>query len=80
MADTPGFSQLDFNELGIDEIGTCFREFAERSSSCKFRGCTHTHEPQCAVLEAKEQGLIAVSRYDNYVAFMTEWKENKRRY
>ncbi len=80
MADTPGFSQLDFNELGIDEIGTCFREFVERSSSCKFRGCTHTHEPQCAVLEAKEQGLIAVSRYDNYVAFMTEWKENKRRY
>lgn len=80
MADTPGFSQLDFAELGIDEIGSCFREFAELSSACKFRGCTHTHEPQCAVLEAKEQGRIAVSRYDNYASFMTEWKENKRRY
>ncbi|MFB9279857.1 ribosome small subunit-dependent GTPase A [Cohnella cellulosilytica] len=80
LADTPGFSQLDFAELGIDEIGSCFREFAQRSSSCKFRGCTHIHEPQCAVLEAKEQGLIAASRYDNYVGFMAEWKDNKRRY
>jgi len=80
MADTPGFSQLDFAELGIDEIGSCFREFAEWSSSCKFRGCTHTHEPKCAVLKAKEQGLIAQSRYDNYVDFMAEWKEIKRRY
>ncbi|RKP55381.1 ribosome small subunit-dependent GTPase A [Cohnella endophytica] len=80
MADTPGFSQLDFAELGIDEIGSCFREFRELSHSCKFRGCTHTHEPHCAVLQAKEQGLVATSRYDNYVGFMTEWKETKRRY
>ncbi|MFC4598849.1 ribosome small subunit-dependent GTPase A [Cohnella hongkongensis] len=80
LADTPGFSQLDFAELGIDEIGSCFREFAERAPNCKFRGCTHIHEPQCAVLEARAQGRIAASRYDNYVSFMTEWKENKRRY
>lgn len=80
MADTPGFSQLDFAELGIDEIGSCFREFAELSSSCKFRGCTHTHEPHCAVIQAKEAGSVATSRYDNYVNFMTEWKETKRRY
>ncbi|WP_239617169.1 ribosome small subunit-dependent GTPase A [Cohnella mopanensis] len=80
MADTPGFSQLDFAELGIDEIGSCFREFAKLSATCKFRGCTHTHEPHCAVLQAKDQGIIGESRYDNYVNFMTEWKENKRRY
>ncbi|WP_256761505.1 ribosome small subunit-dependent GTPase A [Cohnella sp. WQ 127256] len=80
MADTPGFSQLDFGELGIDEIASCFREFRELPSSCKFRGCSHTHEPHCAVLQAKEQGLIAESRYNNYVSFMTEWKEIKRRY
>ncbi|BBI34523.1 ribosome small subunit-dependent GTPase A [Cohnella abietis] len=80
MADTPGFSQLDFGELGIDEISSCFREFRELPSSCKFRGCTHTHEPHCAVLQAKERGEIAESRYNNYVSFMTEWKEIKRRY
>jgi ribosome biogenesis GTPase len=80
MADTPGFSQLDFAELGIDEIGSCFREFRQLSQECKFRGCTHTHEPHCAVLQAKEQGKIAESRYSNYVSFLTEWKEIKRRY
>jgi ribosome biogenesis GTPase len=80
MADTPGFSQLDFAELGIDEIGSCFREFRELSAECKFRGCTHTHEPHCAVLQAKEKGKILDSRYDNYVSFMAEWKETKRRY
>jgi len=80
LADTPGFSQLDFAELGIDQIGDCFREFKVLSSGCKFRGCTHIHEPSCAVLEAKEQGTIADSRYENYVSFMTEWKEKRRRY
>ncbi len=80
MADTPGFSQLDFGELGIDEIGSCFREFRQLSQACKFRGCTHTHEPHCAVLQAKERGEISESRYDNYVSFMTELKETKRRY
>ncbi|MBO9598315.1 MAG: ribosome small subunit-dependent GTPase A [Cohnella sp.] len=80
LADTPGFSQLDFAELGIDQIGDCFREFKELSSGCKFRGCTHIHEPACAVLEAKEQGKIADSRYGNYLSFMAEWKEKRRRY
>ncbi|RED65919.1 ribosome small subunit-dependent GTPase A [Cohnella lupini] len=80
MADTPGFSQLDFGELGIDEIGSCFREFRELSGQCKFRGCTHTHEPHCAVQNAKERGEIAESRYQNYVSFLAEWKEIKRRY
>jgi ribosome biogenesis GTPase len=80
MADTPGFSQLDFGELGIDEIGSCFREFRELASECKFRGCTHIHEPHCAVLQAKGRGEIAESRYNHYLSFMTEWKEIKRRY
>lgn len=80
VADTPGFSQLDFAELGIEEIGSCFREFRELSAECKFRGCTHTHEPKCAVVAAKEEGRIAASRYNNYVDFMAEWKENRRRY
>lgn len=80
LADTPGFSQLDFAELGIDQIGACFREFQALSAGCKFRGCTHIHEPSCAVLEAKAQGTIASSRYAHYLSFMAEWKETRRRY
>ncbi|PZD93254.1 ribosome small subunit-dependent GTPase A [Paenibacillus sambharensis] len=80
IADTPGFSQLDFQELGIEELGSCFREFRELSSDCKFRGCTHVHEPECAVREALEAGRVAASRYDNYLQFLAELKEKKRRY
>lgn len=80
VADTPGFSQLDFQELGIDEIGSCFREFRELAQGCKFRGCTHIHEPGCAVLAELERGGITESRYRHYKEFMTEWKEKARRY
>lgn len=80
VADTPGFSQLDFQELGIEEIGSCFREFRELASGCKFRGCTHIHEPGCAVLAELAEGGIAESRYRHYKEFMIEWKEKARRY
>ncbi len=80
IADTPGFSQLDFAELGIEEIGSCFREFRELMSGCKFRGCTHIHEPGCAVVQAVEQGFAAKSRYEHYKEFMAERKEKPRRY
>lgn len=80
VADTPGFSQLDFLELGVEELSVCFREFSERSADCKFRACTHIHEPDCKVRDAVESGEIARSRYSSYVQFMEEMKEKKRRY
>jgi len=80
VADTPGFSQLDFAELGIVELGNCFREFRALSAGCKFRGCTHIHEPACAIREAVEQGAVAAGRYAHYTAFMMEWNEKPRRY
>ncbi|SET36470.1 ribosome small subunit-dependent GTPase A [Paenibacillus sp. NFR01] len=80
VADTPGFSQLDFLELGVEELSVCFREFSAYAEECKFRGCSHLHEPGCKVIEAKEAGEIAESRYEHYKQFYTEMKEKKRRY
>ncbi|GGG12881.1 ribosome small subunit-dependent GTPase A [Paenibacillus abyssi] len=80
VADTPGFSQLDFTELGVEELSSSFREFRPYAEACKFRGCTHVHEPGCKVLEAYHEGAIEASRYDHYVLFLTEMKEKKRRY
>jgi len=80
VADTPGFSQLDFQELGVEELSTCFPEFRERAGGCKFRGCTHTHEPSCAVLEALASGEIATSRHEHYLLFLAEMNDKKRRY
>ncbi|SFS60640.1 ribosome small subunit-dependent GTPase A [Paenibacillus sp. 453mf] len=80
VSDTPGFSQLDFLEIGVEELSDCFREFREYAGGCKFRGCTHTHEPGCEVIRAKEEGRIAESRYTHYVQFLEEMKDKKRRY
>ncbi len=80
VADTPGFSQLNFTQLGVDDLGSCFREFNEYADGCKFRGCTHLHEPGCKVIEALETGEIADTRYKHYQQFYQEMKDEKRRY
>lgn len=80
VADTPGFSQLDFLELGVEELSSCFREFRALADDCKFRGCSHLHEPGCRVREALERGEVAASRYEHYVQFQQEMKDKKRRY
>jgi len=80
VADTPGFSQLDFNELGISDLGYGFIEIRQHAVNCKFRGCTHVQEPSCAVREAVANGEIEQSRYDHYILFLNEMNEQKRRY
>jgi ribosome biogenesis GTPase len=81
VADTPGFSQLDFAQIEeAEQLSSCFREFQQYTAGCKFRGCLHQHEPDCKVIEARERGDIAASRYEHYLHFLTEIKERKRRY
>lgn len=80
VADTPGFSSLDFNEIEAEELSYCFPEMKERSADCKFRGCTHTSEPKCAVKEAVDSGKIAGYRYEHYLSFLEEIRERKPRY
>lgn len=81
VADTPGFSNLEFPvELEVEEMRWCFPEFVERHDDCKFRGCAHLNEPGCAVKAAVEAGEIASTRYENYVTFMAELNDRQRRY
>ncbi|KIL41135.1 GTPase RsgA [Gordoniibacillus kamchatkensis] len=80
VADTPGFSQLDFAEIEAESLGACFREFGELAERCKFRGCLHVHEPDCRVREAAGTGDIAESRYEHYVQFLQMIRERPRRY
>jgi ribosome biogenesis GTPase len=81
VADTPGFSSLDFMQVAeAEDLSGCFKEFQQYCGECKFRECLHMHEPECRVIEAKEQGLISASRYKHYVHFLNEIKERKRRY
>lgn len=80
IADTPGFSQLDFSGIEAEELSACFPEMARLAGACKFRGCLHRSEPDCAVMEAAADGRIAESRYRHYLQFLEEIQTTKRRY
>ncbi|RNA69643.1 ribosome small subunit-dependent GTPase A [Alteribacter keqinensis] len=80
VADTPGFSSLDFEGMDVEGLTYCFPEMRKRMNDCKFRGCTHINEPKCAVKEAVEAGTVAKGRYNHYLQFAEEIKNQKRRY
>lgn len=80
VADTPGFSSIDFLEMTLDELPKNFPEFVEASEYCKFRECHHIKEPKCEVKHRVEQGEILQSRYDDYLQFYEEIKNRKPMY
>ena len=80
IADTPGFSSIDYEVSQADELNQAFPEIAGLSRSCKFRTCTHTHEPGCAVKPAVEDGQIASFRFDNYLQFLSEIENRRETY
>jgi len=80
VADTPGFSSLDFIDIEMEDLSFCFPEMRERLNDCKFRGCLHDKEPQCAIKAAVNEGEIANYRYENYLSFLNEIRNRKPRY
>lgn len=80
VADTPGFSSLDFQKcerILKDDLPYCFREFVEYLPYCKFSTCSHTSDKGCAVLKAVEDGKISESRHNSYVSMYEEVKNYK---
>lgn len=80
VADTPGFSSIDFFDLEVTDLPKMFPEFVVLQDACRFRECSHTHEPDCAVKEALAEGKIAQIRYDNYLLFLQELKNQRPTY
>ena len=78
IMDTPGFSSLYVTDIEKEELKYYFPEFAPYEGRCRFQGCDHIHEPDCAVKQAAEEGKIHPSRYQNYVAFYEELKGQRR--
>ena len=72
LLDTPGFTSFYVEDMDKEELRHYFREFIKYEGTCRFQGCTHTHEPGCAVLEAVEQDEISESRYVSYLSMMEE--------
>ncbi len=78
--DTPGIKSFGVWELSEDELQAYFPEILEQSCACKFSACTHTHEPNCAVKEAVENGQISEARYASYATLLAELQDDGPQY
>lgn len=80
IADTPGFSMLDFvrfDFFGKEDLPFLMREFEPYIGACRYTKCTHTKEQGCAILEAVREGKIAPSRHRGFKLMFEELKDKK---
>ncbi len=70
VADTPGFSALEFTDMSKADIRDNFIEFNLYRDKCQFNDCFHIHEKKCEVKNKVLDGSILKSRYDNYLNFL----------
>lgn len=72
VIDTPGIRVFRPFGVPIQNLRDLFPEIVRAQAGCRFAGCSHDHEPDCAVFDAVERGLIAASRYASYVEMLDE--------
>lgn len=78
IADTPGFTMLDFRRFDFftkDDLPGAFPEFLPYIGKCRYRKCTHTKEDGCAILEAVSGGRIAAERHRSYLDLFETLKD-----
>lgn len=75
LVDTPGFQKLDLKGFTAENLALFFPEMQSLAGLCRFRGCLHVAEPDCAVKEAFNRGRIAPWRYSHYLVFLEEIKQ-----
>ena len=75
ILDTPGFSSIELFGIEKEELGDYFPEIAAHAGNCRFRGCAHLAEPDCAVKEAVDNGEISKGRYENYQLLYEDLKK-----
>ena len=77
--DTPGFSSLFIPDMEKEKLKDHYPEFSQYEPGCRFLGCAHISEPDCAVKDAVQDGKISDVRYGNYKTLYKEI-EGMRRY
>ena len=78
LMDTPGFTSMNLPELEKEDLRFYFPEFEPLEGSCRFNGCVHMNEPDCAVKAAVSDGKIHKMRYESYTTMYQEVKEQKK--
>lgn len=81
VADTPGFSSVDFErceKIMKTDLPYCFREFEPYLADCKFQtNCAHINDKGCAVVDAVHNGIISAERHNSYIELYNEVKDIK---
>ena len=77
IIDSPGIRGFGLVDFKKEELSTYFPEMLKVMDDCRFKPCTHTHEPGCAVKAAVDEGTISPDRYYSYLGMLEE--ENKYR-
>ena len=67
IVDTPGIREFQ-PTIASDKLDTHFVEFVPYLGKCRFKGCSHRHEPQCAIKEAYASEKITEKRYKSYLS------------
>lgn len=70
IADTPGFSSIDFRDMKKSDIRDNFIEFNEYRDYCEYKDCMHINELKCAIKDKVNDNTIKKSRYENYLKFV----------
>ena len=78
VLDTPGFSLLEIEEFTQDQLNESWPEFQKAYERCRFAGCSHVSEPDCAVKELLSRGAISPGRYERYLAIRSEIEQRRK--
>ena len=80
LSDTPGFSSIDLPDIEAAELASFYPEYDRLTPDCRFTGCAHILEPDCAVRAAVDSGRLSTERHKDYIAFYNELKSRTPRY
>ncbi|MCC8062729.1 MAG: ribosome small subunit-dependent GTPase A [Rikenellaceae bacterium] len=72
LIDTPGIKGFGLVDIEPEELARYFPDLFRYAAGCQYYNCTHTHEPNCAVMEAVAKGEIPESRYVSYLKMLED--------
>ncbi len=80
VADTPGFSAIDFSQIEARELAQYVPDFVPYLGGCRFNDCIHENEPDCSIKKAVAEGKICRVRYENYLQVLELIRQRKEKY
>lgn len=78
ILDTPGFTSLELPDMNKEDLRFCYPEIKKYEGTCRFNGCMHVNEPDCAVKQAVLDGTLPRERYERYVQLFEELQQRRR--